>query len=553
MTLVGPNGAPITNGHHKLTEADVEMRLRDIDRSEASLALTIEQHREAIAELEFAIEDAGWTRVGSQGVFEFSREGLDRIVRLARLMFLKNPLIRRAIMVQSYYVFGQGVQISARDEGVNQVIQDFWDANRDILAAHDAQEANEQALQYDGNLFVALFTSRTTGAIKVRFIDFPEVRDVICNPEDRDEPWYYYRRWRQREWDAERGINAETAEHEAYYPDRRIFFEGPGGKGHPSTIGGKPVRTDVAIYHMKVGGLRHMTFGIPDVYAALDWARAYKTFLENTASLMDSLSRFAWKVTAKGSKINAAKNKLATTLNPDTDDTNPAPTTGSVFFGARDETDITAIPKTGAVISPDDGKALRTMVASATDIPDTILSGDPDMGNLATAKTLDRPTELAMRSRQMLWQDALRDICAFVVECNVRANVLPTIADSTVPGGVVIGQDADGNEIDTSIDVNFPPVLEQDREKILKGIVDAITLMGNAPAGLIENKLATRILLVALEQENVDETVAEMYPDTGQMTPAQQQAVAAEQTQMAAALRDFRSVVDKLRENERQP
>jgi hypothetical protein len=31
------------------------------------------------------------------------------------------------------------------------------------------------------------------------------------------------------------------------------------------------------------------------VYAALDWARAYKEFLEDWASIAKALSRFAWK------------------------------------------------------------------------------------------------------------------------------------------------------------------------------------------------------------------------------------------------------------------
>ncbi len=51
---------------------------------------------ERLAELELALEDQEWLKLSLTGEREFSREGLGKIVRLSRLMFLKNPLINHA-------------------------------------------------------------------------------------------------------------------------------------------------------------------------------------------------------------------------------------------------------------------------------------------------------------------------------------------------------------------------------------------------------------------------------------------------------------------------
>jgi hypothetical protein len=60
------------------------------------------------------------------------------------------------------------------------------------------------------------------------------------------------------------------------------------------------------------------------------------------------------------------------------------------------------------------------MVAAAMNIPDTILSGDVDQGNLATSKTFDRPTELAFMVRQGLWRQVEEDILLEVIKASVR-------------------------------------------------------------------------------------------------------------------------------------
>ncbi len=58
------------------------------------------------------------------------------------------------------------------------------------------------------------------GRVQVRSIPFDEIDDVITNPDDRDDPWYYSGRWTARSVHRDDGRGATTADRArtAYYP-----------------------------------------------------------------------------------------------------------------------------------------------------------------------------------------------------------------------------------------------------------------------------------------------------------------------------------------------
>lgn len=471
--------------------------------------LTNELLMERLADLELALEDQNWLKVSFDSEREFSREGLRRISTLARIMYLKNPLIRRAVNVQSYYVWGQGVSITARDSEVNDVVQAFLDdpGNKRVLTGHQARTSKEVSLQTEGNIFFALFTNRITGRVMIRSFLSDEIGEIICNPEDRVEPWFYRRSWEQRT------LLGDTVRKTAYYPD---FRHRPAPMERARSIGGIPVEWDTPIMHVQVGGIEGMKWGVPDVYAALDWAKAYKSYLEDWASIVKALQRFAWRLTTRSGArgVAAAKTRMETTLGLANGETNPPPSTGAVFIEGEG-TSLTPIGKSSANVNAEDGRMLRLMVASAVDIPDTILAGDPQQGALATAKTLDRPTELAMRDRQGLWAEVFKDILSYVVMQAVTA-ALPSIkGELTTRRGfpeVVLDQDRSA-----VVDVTFPPILEHDIQQNVDAIVTAATLDGKADAATLPKRVVTTLLLQLLGVQDADEIVHEMFPEGEQM------------------------------------
>src|SRR5690606_26615419 len=100
-------------------------------------------------------------------------------------------------------------------------------------------------------------------------------------------------------------------------------------------------------------------------------------------------------------------------------DHNPPPLTGSTFV-AGEGTSLQPVRTSGATVSAEDGRRLLLMVAASSGLPETFF-GDASIGTLATAKSLDRPTELMMEDRQKLWRDVFINILEFVRLWAVKA------------------------------------------------------------------------------------------------------------------------------------
>jgi hypothetical protein len=466
---------------------------------------------ERLAELELALEDTAWLKLSLEGDREFSREGLAKIIHLARLAVRKNPLINHAVDVTSGYVFGQGVSTMYEEEALKDVWQGFWGdpKNQAAFSDHRALIENEQELEVAGNLFFALFTNISTGRVLVRGIPVEEIRDIICNPEDAKEPWFYRRVWSEQKRDLRFTGSVRGQQREAFYPDVRYW-----PSQRPPNFGAHPVLWNSPVYHSKVGGSAHMKFGVPEVYPALDWAKAVKENLEDFATVSRARARFVFNLTVKGKKgVEAAKTKLQTTLGQSvsSSESNPPPNVASLFLGSEGG-QLAPISTKGMTQTPDEGRGLRLMVAAGVGLPDTILAGDADVGNLATAKTLDRPTELKMRSRQMLWTGIFGSIADYVL-----MQAVGTPSGALRGAGNVVADPLDNSrmvvwrsEVNDTLDVDWPPILERDSAAMIQAIVMAATLDGKPSAELFTKEALARMLLRVLGEDNIDEMLQQM-------------------------------------------
>jgi hypothetical protein len=471
----------------------------------------LELAQESIADLQLAMDDVGWQRIIAGAEQEFTREGLRSISAACRIYSLKNPLVRRGMGLRTCYVWGQGVEISARANGrkpdeqdVNTVLQQFLDdpGNRRVLFGAEAQQRIERALGTDGNLFLSLWTRPASGKVQVRVLPWDEITDVVRNPDDSSEPWFYHRRWQETELGPD-AMQRPTTVREALYP--ALSYR---PKSKPKTVSSIEVRWDAPVRHVKVNDLEGWRFGVPDAYAAIDWARAYKDFLEDWARLVKALSRFAWRTTAKGAgQASAIKAKIGASpaRNPATGEIATVGNTAVIGEGQI----LEAIPKSGATIDSESGRPLAMMVAAALGVPVTMLLADPGQtGARATAETLDQPTELEMESRRSLWSDVLRDVTEHVVRESVRA-----------PKGLLKGKVvADGDGIETvelagktegTVDIAWPDLKDLDQAKVITAITTAMSTMTIPP------EIGLRLLLQALGVDSVDEIVDEMTDADG--------------------------------------
>lgn len=476
---------------------------------------TVAYLQETLANLEARLQDPYWVRLTTQAEHEFSRDGLRLVTEICRVMTIKSPMLKRGLALRTAYVWGQGVSITARDVQVNQVIQRFLSdpGNRRIFSGDQAHEQLERSLFTDGNVFLALFTSPRNGRVQVRRLPWDEVVEVITNPDDRSDPWYYKRDWWEDRIDPLTGARV-TERRIAFYPAL-----GYNPKSKPKTlrdVNGDtgPVLWDAPVYHVKVGGDADWKWGLPDAYAAVDWARAYREFLEDWARLVKALTRFAWRVTTKGNKQALAKARLAAppTRDPLTGDAQHA---GATAIMPQDMT-LEAVPKSGATIDSESGRPLAAMVASALDIPVTMLLGDPGTtGARATAETLDTPTERSMEMRRQVWTTAFQAIFEHVIREAVRApegglngriEVDPYTGRETVTlaGGA-----------DATVDISWPDLDDID----VASTVDAIVRADST--GHLPPLVVARLLLETLGVRDVDTILEQMTDEDGNFVAPQ--------------------------------
>lgn len=494
--------------------SDKQEQLREAALTELKAANVVNENNlevyvERLAQLELAIEDQGWERIGDQINKEFSRSGISMINDAARLFWLKNPLIRRAVLTQANYVFGQGINIASENENVNEVIQSFLDdtKNKAELTSHQNRMVKEIELQLFANIFFVFFVDKLTGAVKVRTIPEQEIKLIITDPDDKKTPWYYKRKYNVSEFDPETGSMGEAKQRTSYYKDWNLQ------KDELTLTNLK----DAVIYHVSVNKLSDMQFGVSEVYAAMDWARAHKSFLEDWATITKSYAQFAWNMTAKNKTgMVRAKQKLGTTLSTDNTETNPPGATASIL-SHTEGTKMEPIKTAGATTKADDGDKLVHMVSAATGIFYHYLVGDPSTGNLATAKSMERPMELQFKNRQQLWIDVYTNILNFVVDQSIIAS-----AGKLKGGREKIGEEINivlAGEEKRLINVTFPDLLEKDTKERIEAILKASTLDGKQLAGTMELKVVARLVLEALGEKDIDDMIDEMFPD-GQ--PAQQ-------------------------------
>lgn len=489
--------------------------VRQISETLSQAEFTNEVLTERLAELELALEDTNWMRLMLTGEHGFTREGLKKIVDLARLMFIKNPLIKRGVMVQALYIWAQGVNVKYKNPVLNTILQDFWDdpKNQVELTGHQAQMLKQVDYEVVSNIFFVFFTRPSDGRVRVRSIPFEEISDIICDPEDAKTPRFYLRRWTEKSLN-ERTGRFNTRQQSAYYPDWNYK-----PKTKPEKIGAVEVKWDTPVYHVMTGGMTGWKFGVSKVYAAIDWARAYKEFLEDVASLMRAYSRFAWKRITKGGKkaIAAERAKMASTLATSglSAETNPPPVTGAMAF-LGEGTDLQPMQVRGASISPDDGRRLLLMVCASIGLPETYY-GDVSVGTFATAKTMDRPTELMMKEGQTTWTEIFRNIFNFVILQAMKAGDNQELAElgevETKEDGSLIDEKIVWNEpLTAMLDIDFPPILEKDIQAAVQAVVTALTLNGQQLT-LLDEELATRLILKAIAEDDVDEIMAQLFAD----------------------------------------
>ncbi len=484
----------------------------------------------ATGDIELALQNVEWRREINLSWLEFSRWGIQQLILISRLQYIKHPWIQRGINVAANYVFGRGVEVKAEDDTADEILKQFFERNKKVLGQAALADLHKR-LQYDGQIFYCFFADAVdTGEVNIRTIDATEIFEIITNPDDTDEHWYYHRKWTSRKFDPKGGVNAQGESMDCYYPALNAKF--PDG-GPVKEINGKQVMVDNPVLMQKGGtGVGKWLFDTPKPYAALDWARNGRKMLEADLTTRIALSRIAMTLTTKGGQqaLEGAKQQLGTTVGPNTAiwDQNPPAVPGATFASGPG-TSLAAFDTRGAIRNPKDVAEYRNMVAIVFEEPPTWF-GDMETSNMSTAQTLDRPTELGMMEKQERWREVLIDISTYVLTVDQGAargklseakkgnwRITEALRMQKKSGQwVYVSESQQKSEGTIQLKCIFPSIREGDMPANVKAITEAMTLdnKGGQIVGIDERAGVAR-LAEELGLENYGDVLEEQYPDSG--------------------------------------
>lgn len=493
----------------------------------------------AYGDIELALQNVEWRREINLSWLEFSRWGIQQIILISRLYYIKNPIVRRLIDISATYVFGRGLEVSSDDETANDVLKDFFERNNKVLGQIALVDL-ERRKCYDGNLFFAFFSDvAASGQVTVRMIDATEVMDIITDPDDTDQPWFYRRVWVARMFDIESG-QVHTEGQECYHP--ALGYQ---PSPRPPKINNLPVMWDVPVYHRKCGAVAKWNFGCPLIYPAIDWAKASRRFLEACATVKQALATIAMTITTKGGQqaIEGLKQQLSTTVGPSAAlwDKNPPPVNASTLVSGPG-TQVSMLDASGKGGDPEEVRRFLLMCCMVMGVPETFLA-DVSTGNLATATTLDRPTELVFLEKQEAWRDDLTLIAKYVLDCSKNSTggkLKESIDNRKLRAADVVvrmrfmriaangrreyvydyvvdeagNKKVKANPKEIKIEVTFPAIREGDMVATVGAIASAMTLnnKGGQIVG-IDEKQGVLLLFRELGVEDAEEIVELMYPE----------------------------------------
>lgn len=464
--------------------------------------------QESMAELEqLHREDRGWDLMGAGIEQDLTPEGRKRVSDMCEMMTIANPLIKRGFRLRHSYVWGGGhtvvVESGADDKegSVNRVVQDVFDDPRNAasLSSEEAVEGLERWLYTHGTVALLLHTpivrGKPTGEVVVRQEDPDHVVDFITDPEDAKTVWYWKRRYQIRNIKAD-GSPGAYKPVTVWHPD--VDYH-PVGDQRIEKIGRHEVRWDqpLIVRGVNTPARAGWSWGMPDSYAAVPWARMSKEFLEAWYTLMRALARYAWRTQSKTSA--AAKRAAEAARSVQQSAANPTAAGAHALMDPN--TTLEAVPKSGATIDASSALPLQQFVAAALDVPLTMLLGDPGItGARSVAETLDQPMEDAMSARRRFWGEVLAKLSGYAIDVAVEAGTLPgDVVDTNGRRTVTLAKN-----LSRSVTVDWPDYDSTPVDVAMKALRDADGLDKLPP------ELIVQLALKALHVENPDEWLQKM-------------------------------------------
>jgi hypothetical protein len=437
------------------------------------------------ADIELALDDKGWLNTSKLSGLATEDEDQVRIMNVAksRLYWRKDPLSKQSVRIWTDYSLGTGITFQSEDAGIQDKINAFVKdrRNRAVMSSRGQRKSSKKVL-IDGEVYFVIFTG-DDGSKVIRWVDPMQITDIITDPQDSEhilgyrrkiparmiggqsfpEKVIYYADWTSDETDR------SLAEQQTFYGSEKVVFQ-----------------DDAVVYHAPFDDIGKRGNGL--LFPVIDWTREHRRFMEARVAITQALSKYAFKLTAKGGEksLNAIKAKLQSTYAStaaSVTEKNPQQAPGGTW-AQNQALDLAAAPRaTGGSDAKNDGDQLKLMVCAGTGVF-LHYYGDPSTGNLATATAMELPMQKMFESYQEFWKDVYKDIFTIVCDENSRDGI-------------------DEQVDDLDITITLPPIVHDDLTALGQGLNSIAALWPE----IAESDEIFSEVLASMEVPNINEVL----------------------------------------------
>lgn len=347
-------------------------------------AYTVEDLKESVRDLTLYLEDLNWIPVdGWEEDKGFSIETIKEQSDRLRSLLSVNPTIKKAVNARVGFIHGRGVTIEG--QGIKRALEN--DHNNKIIFDDVAKWKLEAQLATDGNIW----TAHNKRNDEMLMLPISQIAGWIVDENDPTRVNYWLREYTVVVKNFSNGV--DDTKH------IKVFYPAHGGKaGTSKTIEGIAVDREFEVVHLAANRQEGWVLGVPDIMAAMFWAKGHKELFESGTAFVKAQGRFASKVTAKtqaGAQRAAASVAEQPRRDPNTGEVLDIGGTAVMSAGL----DMQLMGKMSGGVDFKAFDPVAGLIAVGLDVPLEVLLGRSD----GEETSLEQTTVDAMVERQKLW------------------------------------------------------------------------------------------------------------------------------------------------------
>lgn len=350
------------------------------------LATQFENERleESMRDLSLYLEDLNWIPVsGWEEERGFSLDTIKEQANRIRPLLAVNPTIKKAINARVGYIWGRGVTF--KGDGIVRMQNNAY--NKRSIFDEAAKWKLEAQLATDGNIW----TAKNSRNDELTQIPIEQLAGWVLDENDPTRVLYWLRKYSVNVKNFSNGVE-QTKYIEVFYP------------AHDNTnrlvnsIDGIAVDKNMKMIHLAVNRQEGWILGLPDIMAAMFWAKAHKELFESGTTYVKAQGKFASKVVSKTSGgAQSAAARIAQEPRRDINSGEVLDIGGTAILSGG--MDMQLMGKMSGGVDFDKFDPVAGLIAAGLDIPVSVLIGNSD----TEEKSLEQTTVDAMKMRQKTW------------------------------------------------------------------------------------------------------------------------------------------------------